>query len=167
MGRERRHAHRHDGAFRGGQRSDCAQELIGPRPVDHPQDGVPARRQPERPLPSILGFLSALHEATPHEAVHQPARRRRRPPDRLGQLADRQRAPVGQDVEPGELGEPEAQLPELTGKTDDKLAPEGTAHGHALADLADIGQPVAGGEHGRRQVGLEAPGNRTGRRRPA
>ena len=86
-----------------------------------------------------------------------------RPPDLLGQLADRHRAAVGEHVERGELGEAEPQLPELAGEADDQLAPERTAHRHALADLADVREPVAGGEDRRGQVGLEAAGDRAPR----
>ena len=113
------------------------------------------------------GSCVPLDEPPPDEAVDQPARRRRRAADRLGQLADRQRAAVGQDVQRRELGEPEAQLPELAGKADDQLAPQRPAHRHALADLADVREPVAGRQDGRRQVRLEPPGDRPGRRRAA
>ena len=117
----------------------------------------------ERPLPAILGLLVALDEPPSDETVHEPARGRWRPPDRLGQLADGQRAAVGEDVQRGQLGEPESQLAELAGEADDQLAPQRTAHRHALADLADVGQPVAGGEDRRGQVRLEAGGRWRGR----
>ena len=77
----------------------------------------------------------------------------------LGQLADRHRAAVGEDVQRRELGEPEPQLPELAGEADDQLAPQGAAHGDALADLADVREPVAGGQDRRGQVGLEPAGD--------
>src|SRR4029078_8173108 len=107
----------------------------------------------------VLGFLVALDQTAPYQAVHEPARGRRRATDRLRPLPDRQGAAVCQDVERRELGEPEAQLPELTGKTDDQLAPERPAHRHALADLSDVRESVAGGKHGRREVGLELTGD--------
>ena len=86
-----------------------------------------------------------------------------RPADLLGQLADGHRAAVGEHVERGELGEAETQLAELAGEPDDELAPEGAAHRDALADLADVREPVAGGKDGRGEVGLEAAGDRTPR----
>ena len=159
MGREGGDAHRDDGPLGGRQRSHRGEELIRPSPVHDAQDGVSALGQAQRTLPAVLGFLVALDQTAPDQAVDQPARGRRRATDRLGQLPDRQRAAVGQDVQRRELGEPEAQLPELAGKTDDQLAPERTAHRHALADLADVREPVAGGEHGRREVGLELTGD--------
>ena len=159
MGRERRHAHRHDGPLRRRERSDRAQELVGPRPVHHAQDGVAALGQAERPLATVLGFLVALDESTPDEAVDEPARRRWRPADLLGQLADGHRAPVGQHVQRRELGEAESQLAELAGEPDDQLAPEGAAHRHALADLADVREAVAGGQDRRGQVRLESAGD--------
>ncbi len=123
MCREGRHAHCHDGSLGGRQRSHRRQELVRPSPVHDTQDGLAALGQTQRPLPPVLGFLVALDQPATDEAVDQPTRGRRRAADRFGQLTDRQRAPVGQDIERGELGEPQAQLPELAGKADDQLAP--------------------------------------------
>ena len=145
-----------------GQRPDRGQELVGTAAIHDPQHGVAALGQPQRPLAPVLGLLVALDEPPPDEPVDQPARRRRRAADRLGQLADRERAAVGEDVQRRELGEPEPQLPELAGEADDQLAPERPAHRHALADLADVRQPVAGREDRRGQVRLEAAGDRAG-----
>ena len=165
VGREGGDTHRHDRPFRGGQWPDRAQELLRPSPVDHPQDGVAARGEPQRALPPILGLLVAFDEPPPDEPVDEPTRGRRRPTDRLGQLADREGAAVGQHVQRGQLGEPEAQLAELAGKADDELPPERPAHRHALADLADVREPVAGRQDRRREVCLVQPGDRPGRRR--
>ena len=117
----------------------------------------------ERPLTPVLGFLVPLDQATSDKTVDQPARRGRRAPDRFGQLPDGQGAAVREDVQAGQLREAKPQLPELTGKPDDQLAPERATHGHAFADLADVGQPVAGGEDRRRQVRLEPSGDGTDR----
>ena len=159
MGREGRHAHRHDGPLGGRQGSHRREELVRPSPVHDAQDGVSTLGQAQRTLPAVLGFLMTLDQTAPHQAVDKPTCGRRRAADRLRQLPDRQRAAVGEDVQRRELGEPEAQLPELTGKTDDQLAPERPAHRHALTDLADVRKPVAGGKHGRREVGLELTGD--------
>ena len=159
MGREGRHAHRHDGALRRGEWPDRTQELIGPRPVDHAENRVSALRQAEGPLPAILGLLVALDESATDESVDEPARGRRGPADLLGQLADGHRAAIGQDVQRRELREPEPQLTELAGEPDDQLPPQGTAHGHALADLADVRQAIARGQDGRGEVRLELAGD--------
>ena len=80
---------------------------------------------------------------------------------------DRHRAAVGQDVQRGELGEPEPKLPELAGEPDDQLAPERPAHRDALAELADVLEPAAGRQDRGGQVRLEATGQRAGRGRSA
>ena len=139
MGCERSDTHRHDGAFRGGQRPHGPEELVRPGAVHDPQDGVTAGRQAERPLSSVLRLFLAFDQPSPHEPVNQAARRRWRPSDRFGQLANRQRAAISQNVQTGELREPESQLTELTGEADDELPPQRSTHGHAFADLADIG----------------------------
>ena len=63
------------------------QELLGPGAIDDPQDGVAARRQPQRALPLVLGLLVALDQPAADEAVDEAAGGRRRTPDRLGELA--------------------------------------------------------------------------------
>jgi len=106
-----------------------------------------------------------LDQPAADQTVDQAAGRRRRAADRFGELADRQGAAVGQDVQGGQLGETEAKLPELAGEPDDQLAPERAAHRHALADLPDIRKAIAGGEHRGRQVSLEPARDRPGRGR--
>ena len=149
-----------------GQRPDRGQELVGTPAIHDAEHGVTALGQAERPLAAVLGLLVTLDEPPPDEAVDEPARGRRRPADRLGQLTDRQGVAVGEDVQGRELGEPEAQLPELAGEADDELAPERPAHGDALADLADVRQPIAGREDRGGQVRLEAAGDGAGGCRP-
>ena len=149
MGREGRHAHRDDGPLGGRQGSHRREELIRPSPVHDAQDGVSTLGQAQRTLPAVLRFLMTLDQTAAHEPVDQPARRRGRAADCLRKLTDRQSAPVGQDVQSCELRESEAQLPELTGKADDQLTPERPAHRDALADLADVREPIAGGQHRR------------------
>ena len=78
----------------------------------------------------------------------------------FGELPDRQRAAVGQDVEGRELGEPEAQLPELAGEADHELPPQRAAHRHALADLANVPDPAPGRQDRGREVLLEAARDR-------
>lgn len=163
MGREGRDAHRDDGPLGGRQRSQRRKELIRTTPIHDTQDGVAALCQAQGTLPPVLWFLLTLDEPAPHEAVDKPAGGRWRPTDRFGQLADRERASVGQDIERGELREAEAQLPELTGKADHELAPEGTTHRHPLADLADVRESVPGREDRGGQVCLELPGDGPGR----
>lgn len=165
MGRQRGHAHRHDRSLGSREWPDRRQELFRPRPIDDTQNGLAARGQSQGPLPLVLRLLVALHQPAAHQAVDQPARRRWRASDRLGQLPNGQGAAIGQDIEAGELGEAETQPPELTGKTDDQLAPECTTHRHALADLADVGETVAGRQDRCRQVRLEASGDGSHRRR--
>jgi hypothetical protein len=81
-----RHAHGHDGPFGGRQRPDGGQELLCAGPIDDAQDRMTALGEAERPLPPVLGFLVAFDEPPPDQAVDQAAGRRRRSPDRLGQL---------------------------------------------------------------------------------
>lgn len=138
MGRQGCDTHRHDRTLGSRERPDSPKKLVGARPVHHPEDGMATWGQPEGALSAILRLLVALDETPPDEAVDQSAGRRWRAPDRLGELTNGQRASVGKDIERGKLGEPEAQLPELAGKTDDQLSPECTAHGHALADLPHV-----------------------------
>ena len=99
MGRERRHAHRHDSALGGRQRPDGVQELVGARPVHDPQDGVAALGEPDGALAPVLGLLVPLDEPAADQPVDQPARRRRRPTERLRELTDRRRAAVREDVQ--------------------------------------------------------------------
>ena len=164
MGRQRRHAHRDDGPLGGRQRPDRRQELVGPRPVDHAQDRVAA-----------LASAGASADAGPRAPRWRSTSRRRTSPStsRLVAEGDRpiasassptvSRAAVGQDVERGQLGEPEAQLAELAGEPDHQLAPQRAAHRDALADLADVREPVAGGQDRRGQVRLEPAGDGSGR----
>ena len=160
MRRQGGDAHRHDRPLRGRKRPDRREELLGTRPVDDAEHGVPSLGQAKRTLAAVLGLLVTLDEPTTDQAVDTPAGGRGRPADRLGQLAHRQRAAVGQHVQGRQLGEPQPQLPELPGEADDEFAPEGPAHRHALTDLAHIGQPVAGRQDGRGEVGLELAGDR-------
>jgi hypothetical protein len=162
VGRQRRDTHRDDRSFRAWQRPHGSEELLGTAAVDDAQDGVTTLRQAERLLPSILGLLVSFDEPASNQTVHQPARGRRRPPDRFGQLADGQGAAVREDVERRQLGETESQLAELAGESDHQLAPQRTTHRHPLADLADIRQSVAGREDWGRKVGFEAAGDRPG-----
>ena len=163
MGRKRGHAHRNDRALRRGQGTDRRQKLIRTGSIDDPQDRMAALGQPQRALAAVLGLLVALDEPSADKAIDQPARRRGRPPDRLRELADGERAPIGEDVERRQLGEPEPQLPELTGKADDQLAPERSPHRNALADLPHIRQPIAGSQDGCGQVGFELASDRSRR----
>ena len=140
----------------GRQRPDRGQELLGPAAVDDPQDRVPTRREAQDLLAPVLLLGATLDEAPLDEPVDEAARRRRRAVDRFGELADGQRAAVGEHVQRRELGEPEPQLAELAGEADDELPPQRAAHRHALADLADVRQSRARGQDGRREVGLEA-----------
>src|SRR6476660_8338414 len=119
----------------GGPPTGTARPVRDPRPA--------ARRELQDLLPSILLLRLALDEPPLHEAVDEPARRRRRSIDRFGELSDGQGAAIGEDVERGELGEPEPQLPELAGKADHQLAPQRPPHGDALADLANVPDATA------------------------
>lgn len=143
MGGEGHDAHRHDGSLSAGQGPDCRQELICPAAINDTQDGTPALGQAERPLAPILRLLVTLDEPPPGKSVHKSARGRRGSADRLGQLAHRQGAAIGQDVESGQLGEAQTQFPELAGEADDQFSPEGPTHRDTLADLADVRQPIA------------------------
>ena len=167
MRRERSDAHRDDRSFGAGQGPDRDQELVGARSIDDAQDRLAALRESDRPLAAILRLGLALDEAPAHQAVDQPARGRRRPADCFRDVTDRHRAGIGQHVQRRELGEAEAQLAELAGEADHQLTPQRTAHRHALADLAHVGQAVTGGNDRRREVLLEATGDRTGRCRSA
>ena len=138
MGRDRGHAHRHDGPFAGRERPDGAEELIGSPAIHDAQDGPTALGQAQGPLSPVLRLLLALDQPAPDKAVDQAAGGRWRSTDLLGQLAHGHRAAIRQDVEGGQLGEPETQLPELAGESDDQLAPERPAHGHALTELPDV-----------------------------
>jgi hypothetical protein len=158
-------AHRHDRALGAREWADGRQELVRASAVDDAKDGVAALRQAQGPLATVLRLLVALDETAANETIDQAARRRGRSADRFGQLADGQGAAIGQDVEGGQLGEPEAELPELAGEPDDELAPERPAHGHSLADLADVREAIAGREDWRREVSFEPPCDRAGRGR--
>ena len=162
VGREGGDAHRHDRSFRAWQRPHGGEELLRAATVHDAQDGVTALGQAKRLLPSILGLLVPFHEPASDQTVHEPARGRRRPPDRFGQLADGQGAAVREDVERRQLGETESKLAELAGESDHQLAPQRATHRHSLADLADIRQSVAGREDRRGKVGFEAAGDRPG-----
>ena len=112
-----------------------------PATVHDPQDGPSALGPAKRRCRRSLGLLVAFHESAPDEPVD----------GRLVADGDRPissaNSPtvidaVGEDVERGELGEPKAELAELAGEPDDQLPPEGPAHGHALAELADVLEAV-------------------------
>src|SRR4051812_43875908 len=128
VGRERSDAHRDDGPLRGREWPDRRQELVGAAAIHHPKHGVTALGQAESPLASVLWFLVALDEPPPDEPVDEPAGGRWRAADRLGELADSQRVPIGKDVQGSQLRETEPELPELPGEPDHELAPEGAAH---------------------------------------
>ena len=140
---EGHHAHRHDGSLCSGQGPDRRQELIRPAAINDTQEGMPTLGQAKRPLAPILRLLVTLDEPSPSESVHKPARGRGGSADRFGQLAHGQGAAIGQDVQSGQLGEPQTQLPELAGEADDQFPPEGPTHRDALADLADVRQAIA------------------------
>ena len=115
----------------------------------------PRWRQPERPLAAILGLGPALHEPAPHEPVDQPARRRGRAPDGVGEVGDGRRPAVGEHVERGELGEPQPELAQLEAKPT-------TSSRHSARPIATrseiwrtfwIRSPAA--SDGRGEVGLE------------
>src|SRR3954469_8806658 len=142
VGRQCSDTHRHDRTLGRGQGPDRRQELVGTATVDDAEHGVPALGQSERPLAPILGLLVTLDEAPPDEAVYETAGGRWRPADRFGQLPDRQRVAVGEDVQGRQLGETEVELAELAGKTDDEFSPEGAAHRDTFADLANVREPV-------------------------
>src|SRR6476659_4742444 len=160
MRRQRGDAHRDDRPFSRRQRAHRREELFRTRPIDDAQHGVPARRQPKRLLTTVLLLCPALHEPALDQAVDEPARRRWGAVDRIGKLPDRERAPVGEDVQRRELCKPEPQVAQLARETDEELAPQRTAHGDALADLPHVGQPVAGCEDRRREIRLETPRDR-------
>jgi len=166
MGRECGDTHRDDRPLSGREGADGRQELVGATPVHDPQDGVAALGQTQCALASILRFLVALHESTANQPIDQATRRRWRPADRFGQLADRQGVAVGQDVQGRKLGEAEPKLPELAGEPDDQFAPERPTHRHPFADLADVRQAIAGGQDGRGQVRLEPAREGSGWRGP-
>ena len=159
MGGEGRDAHRHDRPLGGRQRSHRGEELIGPSPVHDAQDGVSALGQAQCTLPPVLGLLVALDQ------------RRRTRPSTSRLVADGERPidsassptvsvlPSARTYSAASWVNPRRSSPSWTGKTDDQLAPERPAHRHALADLADVREPVAGGKHGRREVGLELAGD--------
>lgn len=73
MGRQRGHAHRHDRALTGRQRSDRAKELVRATPIHDPQDGASALGQPERALATVFRLLLALDESAANESVDQSA----------------------------------------------------------------------------------------------
>ena len=104
----------------------------------------------------------ALDQPPPDEPVDESARRRRRPTDRLGQLANGQGAPIGQHVERGELREPEAELSELARETDHELPPQRPAHRHPLADLAYVLKARSRRKDWGGQVGFEPTGDGSG-----
>ena len=81
----------------------------------------------------------------------------------FGELSDGQRAAIREDVQRGELGEPETQLAELAREADHELPPQGAAHRHPLADLADVPDAAARGKDRRGQVLLEASRDDAGR----
>lgn len=148
MGRQRGHAHRHDCALSGRERPNGRQELVGSTAIHDAQDGPSPLGQAEGSLPPVLGLLLTLDQTPPDKAVDQAAGGRWRPADLIGEFADRHRAAIREDIQGGELGEPQTQLPELTGEPDDELAPEGSSHRDPLAQLADVLDPAAGREHG-------------------
>ncbi len=166
MGREGSNAHRDEGPFRGRQRADRREELVGSRPVHDAEERLAALRQLERALAPVLGLGPALHEPPADKAVDEPAGGRRRTVDDLRKVADRHDPRVGEDVERRKLGEAEPHLAELRREADDELPPERPAHGDALRDLADVLDAAAGRQDGGRQVGLESAGDRPPRRRP-
>jgi hypothetical protein len=59
---QRRHAHCHNGSFGLGQRPNDRQELLGPRPIDQPEQGLTAAGQTERALPAILSVLAPIDQ---------------------------------------------------------------------------------------------------------
>ena len=122
-----------------------------------PEERPSALGQPDRLHAPVVGLLAPLEEPAPDQAVDQPRRRRRRAVERVGEVGDRGRAAVGDRVERGQLGEAEAQLPELGGEPDHELPPEGLAERDPLGQLARVLDP----RRGRPRPG---PG---GRRRPS
>lgn len=167
MGRQGGHTHGHDRPFGAGERSDGRQELLGSSSIHDPQDGMSAWSQPQGPLSLVLWLLVAFDQPTTNQSVNEPAGGRWRPADGLSQLPYCQGAAVRQHIESGQLRKAETQLTELTGKPDDQLAPEGPTHRHPLADLTNVGQTIAGGQHRRRQVRLEPSSNGADRSRAA
>jgi len=159
---ERGHAHGHERPFRGRQWTDGGQELIGSSPIHGAQDGVAPMGQHNRPLAAIVWLLAALHKSASHEAIDQPAGRRWGTSERFGKLPDCGRASVRENVQGGELGEPEAEITELGRKPDHELAPERPTHGDAFRDLTHVRDPRAGQDRGT-EVGLEPTGDRPNR----
>ena len=47
------------------------EELIGSRPIDGTDDGLPALGQREDPLAAVLRLLPPLDEAAPRQPVHE------------------------------------------------------------------------------------------------
>jgi [acyl-carrier-protein] S-malonyltransferase len=162
---EGRDAHRDERPLGRRHRADRGKELVGPRPVDDAEECLASLGQLEGPLAPVLRLCPSLDEPPTHEPVDEPARRGRRAVDDLGEIPDRHRPRVGEDVERGKLREPEPHLAELRREADDELAPEGPAHRHALGYLADVLDATARGEDGRRQVGFESAGDHPPRRR--
>ena len=117
VGRQRRDPHRDQRPLAAGHRPDGGQELLGARPVDHPQHGLAARREPDGPQPAVVLLAAALDEPPLDEPVDEPRRRRRRAPDRLGEVGDRRRGALREDVQRGELREAEVELAELVART--------------------------------------------------
>ena len=68
--------HRDDRPFGRWKGPHHRQELIGARPVDDPQDRVPAWGQTQCPLTPVFGLLVPLDEASTDEAIYQSAGRR-------------------------------------------------------------------------------------------
>lgn len=155
---ERGHAHRDEGALGGWKGTDGRQELIGSGSIHGSQDRVAAMRQHDRPLPMVIGFLPAFNESAPDEAIDKPAGRRRGASKCFGQFPDGDRAPVREDVQGCQLGEPESQVTELGREPDDQLAPERPAHGDAFRDLTHVRDPRAGQDRSA-QIGLEPTGD--------
>jgi hypothetical protein len=162
---ESRDPHRDERPLGSRHRADRGEELIGPRPVDDAQQCLASLGQLEGSLAPVLRLRPSLDEAPANEPVDEPARRGRRAVDDLGEIPDRHRPRIGEDIERRELREPEPHLAELRREPDDELAPEGSAHRYPLGDLADVLDATARGEDGRRQVGFESAGDRPPRRR--
>ena len=140
-----------------GMRPHRRQELLRAGPVDHPQHGLAALREPDRPQPPVVVLAPPLDEAPLDEPVDQPRRRRRRAADGVREVGDRGRRPLREDVQRGQLREPEVELAQLRREPDDQLPPQRAAHRDALRDLADVLDPRPGRDDGRRQVRLEHP----------
>jgi len=150
MGGQRGDPHRDERALGRRERTNGRQELVRTGPIHQPQERLSAVGQPDGPLPTVLGLRAPLDEASLDEAVDETAGRRRRPPEQVGEIADRRRAAVRQDIERGQLREPETELAELERDTTplERVAPPfpRISYTAAIEKLRALGTEVTWGD---------------------